>query len=87
MRTLPPEIAPPYVFVRAGLFSVEYVWADFWGRGLDAWAPIPQSATPLVSGFIAGAIFRSTAGVRAAAITGTIVMGVAGAWQIVKRNL
>ena len=55
--------------------------------GLDSWTPIPQSATPLLSGFIAGAMFRSTAGLRASAITGTLVMGAAAAWQGVKRNL
>lgn len=42
--------------------------------------------TPMVSGFVAGAMFRSTKGPRAMAIAGTLVMGVAAAWQGVKRN-
>ena len=55
--------------------------------GIDAWTPLPATYTPLASGFIAGALFRSTKGPRAMAIAGTLVMGVAAAWQGVKRTL
>jgi hypothetical protein len=53
----------------------------------EAWTPIPHEATPYVSGFVAGAMFRSTRGPRAMAIAGTLVMGVAAAWQGLKRTL
>ena len=56
-------------------------------RSLEAWTPIQQPVTPLLSGFLAGAIFRSTKGPKAMAIAGSLVMGVAAAWQGIKRSL
>ena len=56
-------------------------------RTLDAWTPLEQPVTPLLSGFLAGAIFRSTKGPKAMVVAGSLVMGVAAAWQGVKRNL
>lgn len=56
-------------------------------RSLESWTPIPANAVPLVSGFIAGAMFRSTKGPRAMTIAGALVMGVAAAWQRIKRNI
>jgi hypothetical protein len=56
-------------------------------RSLESWTPVPANAIPLVSGFIAGAMFRSTKGPRAMTIAGTLVMGVAAAWQSIKRNV
>lgn len=53
----------------------------------EAWTPVPQPVTPYLSGFVAGAMFRSTKGPRAMAIAGTLVMGVAAAWQGIKRSL
>ena len=53
--------------------------------GIEAWTPIKEAASPLLSGFLAGALFRSTKGPKAMAITGTLVMLVAGTWQGAKR--
>jgi hypothetical protein len=55
--------------------------------GLEAWTPVPHSVTPLLSGFVAGAMFRSTKGPRAMAVAGTLVMSVAAAWQGIKWTL
>lgn len=56
-------------------------------RSLESWTPVPTDTIPLVSGFVAGALFRSTKGPRAMTIAGTLVMGVAAAWQGIKRNI
>lgn len=68
--------------MRKSQFNVEYSCSS-----IEAWTPVPEPATPLLSGFLAGAIFRSTKGPKAMAIAGTLVMGVAAAWQGVKRAL
>jgi hypothetical protein len=54
-------------------------------RIFEAWTPVPEYASPYLSGFLAGAMFRSTRGLRPAAISGALVMGVAAAWQGVKQ--
>jgi hypothetical protein len=54
---------------------------------MEAWAPVPAAVTPYMSGFLAGAIFRSTKGPKSMAIAGTLVMGVAAAWQGIKRHI
>ena len=56
-------------------------------RSLEAWTPIPHSVTPYMSGFLAGAMFRSTKGPRAMAIAGALVTGVVAVWQGIKRTL
>jgi len=56
-------------------------------RGIEAWTPVPASAIPYMSGFLAGALFRSTKGPKSMAIAGTLVMGVAAAWQGIKRHI
>jgi hypothetical protein len=40
-----------------------------------------------MSGFLAGALFRSTKGPKAMVVAGMLVMGVASGWQGVKRML
>jgi mitochondrial import inner membrane translocase subunit TIM23 len=54
---------------------------------LESWTPVPKSVTPFLSGFVAGAMFRSTKGPKAMAIAGTLVMGAVAAWQGIKRTL
>ena len=56
-------------------------------RGIEAWTPVPATASPYVSGFLAGALFRSTKRPKSMAIAGTLVMGVAAAWQGIKRQI
>jgi mitochondrial import inner membrane translocase subunit TIM23 len=57
------------------------------GRSMEAWTPVPSTVTPYASGFLAGALFRSTKGPKSMAIAGTLVMGVAAAWQGIKPHI
>lgn len=69
-------------------FSLCFLWCRrLIGSSLEAWTSLEQPVTPLMSGFLAGAIFRSTKGPKAMVVAGSLVMGVAAAWQGVKRSL
>ena len=57
------------------------------GRTLDAWTGLDGRVKPLMAGFMSGALFRSTKGIKAAGISGTLVMGVAAGWITVKPYL
>jgi hypothetical protein len=54
---------------------------------MEAWTPVPSSVTPYASGFLSGALFRSTKGPKSMVIAGTLVMGVAAAWQRIKTHI
>jgi mitochondrial import inner membrane translocase subunit TIM23 len=91
----------PFLGNSAGVLAMTYnlmnayvsqPWVDLWARGLigrsmEAWTPVPSTMTPYASGFLAGALFRSTKGPKSMAIAGTLVMGVAAAWQGIKPHI
>ncbi|KAF5338610.1 hypothetical protein D9611_012812 [Ephemerocybe angulata] len=54
---------------------------------IDAFRGQHDTAGSMAAGALTGAIFRSTAGVKPALISATIVSGMAGIWSVVKKSV
>ncbi|TEB29082.1 Tim17-domain-containing protein [Coprinellus micaceus] len=54
---------------------------------IDAYRGQHDTAGSMAAGALTGAVFRSTAGVKPALISATIVSGAAGLWSLVKKSV